>query len=104
MTHFLVVVVLVLGMTDTVLALTDSHDGRLPERCLAVSHEACQVSLDVFSIPDAGDESADLDQLLRSPSCSPLSVLCAGRATPHLRALLPQLAARPLLRPPSLSA
>lgn len=102
-TSFLVVAVLVLGMADTVLALTDSLDGRVPERCLSVSHEVCKHSLNVFTVLDAGDEAADLEQLLSFPAARSLPALGAGRAIPHRGAQRLRSAAPPLLRPPSTS-
>lgn len=102
-TSFLVVAVLVLGMTDTVLALSESLEGRVPERCLAASHEVCKHSLNAFTVHDAGNESADLEQLLSFPATSPLSLLIAGPAFSHPGAQCPRPAAPPLLRPPSLS-
>jgi hypothetical protein len=101
MTYLLVVVVLALGVVDPVLAMTDPLAGEAAESTLSQPRELVHASLDVLSVHDVGDASADLEQFLRSSSGGRLPLLSAGRTIPYPGALLPRRAAPPLFRPPS---
>jgi hypothetical protein len=101
MTYLLVVVVLALGVVDPVLAMTDPLVGDTVERSLSQPRELVHASFDVLSVQDVGDESADLEQFLRTSSGGRLPLLTAGRTIPYPGALLPRRAAPPLFRPPS---
>lgn len=96
----LVVILLVLGLTNPAMALTDTLEENAPERCLSVDQEGHHTAMNGFSNHDAGDDSSDLEQLLRPPSGILLPAFNIGQDISPPQALLPQPAAPPLLRPP----
>jgi hypothetical protein len=99
--YLLVVVVLALGVVDPVLAMSDPLVGDAAESSLSQPRELVHASFDVLSVQDVGDESADLEQFLRTSTDGRLPLLSAGRTIPYPGALLPRRAAPPLFRPPS---
>jgi len=102
LTYVLVVVVLALGVVDPVMAMTDSLAGDTAESSISLPRDVGHASLDVLSVHDVGDETADLEQFLRTSTGGRLPALNAGRIIPYPGALLPRRAAPPLFRPPSL--
>jgi hypothetical protein len=101
LTYLLVVVVFALGVVDPVMAMTDSLAGDTAEQSLSLPRDVVHTGFDVLSVHDVSDESADLEQFLRTPSGVRLPLLSAGRTIPYPGALLPRRAAPPLFRPPS---